>query len=267
MRRQYVVRQPGAANWCLLDPLAVNRIPRGVLVDGRLAVVHDNQGVVVALHPSTGEVRWRHGRGLRPCSIAGEVVVAVSVSPPTSGSAPALGIVVLGEDDGRELWSAPAVELPDWARPALDDTPEFALSCTVFDGDQVVLRWQARAFYGGGAAAGPERVAAAAREARGAVRIDLRQRRVEQAPVDPLVVGSEDEQKRAPALAPELASDVIDYGEAGALRVELAVVPQGTSGAPVDAVVLRGIDVKAGDLRWEVALDEAPRRPPPKLRP
>jgi outer membrane protein assembly factor BamB len=101
----------------------VNRIPRGFVIDGRLAVVHDNEGAVVALDPRTGEVRWRHGRGLRPCASAGGMVVAVSVRLPVSRGAAALGVVVLAEDDGRELWSAPAVELPDWARPAWTTPP------------------------------------------------------------------------------------------------------------------------------------------------
>jgi hypothetical protein len=241
----------------------VNRIPRGIVDDGRLAVVHDRDGAVVALDPTTGEVRWRRGRGLRPCAAVAGAVVAVSIRPPASGGAPGLGVVVLAEDDGRERWSAPAVELPDWARPGLDDSPQFALGCTVVDGDHVVLRWQARASYGGGAAAGPERIAAAEREAAGAVRIDLTGRRVEEVPVDAPVTGAGEEPTPVPGLAPE----VVGYGEAEALRVELAVVPGGPSDAPGDAVVLRGVDPQAGDLRWEVVLDEAVHPRPPKLRP
>lgn len=63
---------------------------------------------------------------------------------------------------------------------------------------------------------------------------------------------------------PGLGADVLDYGTTDALRIELV-----TAHAPgaADAVMLRGVDPEAGASRWEIVLDQATHRGPPKLRP
>ncbi|MDN5859809.1 MAG: hypothetical protein L0H84_14425, partial [Pseudonocardia sp.] len=192
----------------------MDRIPRGVVDGARLAAVHDRSGVVVALDPITGQVRWRAGRGLRPCAIVAGTIVAVRPVQP-----PALEVVVLAEDDGRELWTAPAIDLPDWARPALDDTPAFELTASAGD-DGIVLRWAARAGYEGGAAPSPERLAAARREAAGVMRVDLANRDVE--PLPGALVANEPPDAPAPP-APALGADVVDHTSVREVRVELAV--------------------------------------------
>jgi hypothetical protein len=242
--------------------MSVTRIPRVMVDDARLAVVHKRDGQVIALDPMTGEVRWRRGRGLRPCAITAATVLAVSIGAVPGQSASRLILVALAEDDGRELWSAPIADLPDWARPGLDDTPEFTLSAAV-NGRAVVLRWAVRSAYQGGAAADPERIAAETREVVGAARVDLASRTVAPIAVPPGDEVHADGRETVPG--PALGGDVVEHADADALRVELAVVGGGR--AVTGDVVLRGVDRVSGDRRWEVLLEQAARRGPPPLRP
>jgi hypothetical protein len=226
----------------------VQTIPRGIADDGDLAVVASRDGVLVAIDPRTGSVRWRSGRGQRPCAITAEAVVAVRADP----SAPA--IVVLDRTDGRGLWSAP---LPAAARSAPTDPSSLQLDCAV-DGDQVLLRWAVSSHYQGGAAPSQRVLEEHARRARGAVHIDLRSRSAR--PVEP-PDGDLDVPDVAPAEPAGLGPDVIEYGRLGDLRLELATPPA------TGAVVLRAVDAASDAPVWEVVLDEQARQGPRPLRP
>jgi PQQ-like domain len=240
----------------------VTPIPRGIVDDARLAVVHDREGQLVALDPTTGEIRWRRGRGLRPCAITAGTVLAVSIVGEPGASMPALTVVAIGEHNGRALWRARMAELPKWARPELEDSADFTLTAQT-RGDAVVLQWVARATYRGGAAADPERVAAHAREATGAVRVDLASRSVQ--PIAEPRADEVDAGSGAAAVAPAVDADVVKAAETEGLRVELAVVGRGPGHG--GDVVLRGVDRASGDRRWAVVLDHAPASGPGPLRP
>ncbi len=231
------------------------RFPRGVVDGGRLAVVHDRRGTLVALDISTGAVLWRQGRALRPCAIHAGAVVAVRVAEP-----PTLEIVVLDAEDGSERWTSPAIPLPAWARPALDDTPHFTLHCET-SGDQIVIHWTARAQYEGGAPPSPQVLDEQAREATGAVRLDLATLSLETLLSRETLLSPPKEP--AARARPLLAADVLDSGEAGTMRVELAVQEHGGA----EAIVLRAVDPRTGEAVWEVVLDEPISRRPHKLRP
>ncbi|MGX1134476.1 hypothetical protein RKD49_006666 [Streptomyces glaucescens] len=225
------------------------QFPRGV-ADGQgvRAVVHDRRGTLVALDPRTGRVAWRAGHGLRPCALVAATVVAVRIDAPGEPGVP-LVVVLLDADDGVQRWASAPLALPPWARPALYDTDAFTLDAESGD-DQVVLRWTARSGYRGGAAPGPDRLAAASHEARGAVRVDLRG----PPSVTPLP---------EPPPAPETEEAPPSAVRVGDLTVELAVRPA-PSGA---AVVLRGTRPPADAPVWELVLDEAPPPRAPPLRP
>jgi hypothetical protein len=225
----------------------VQPIPLGVADDGRLAVVGTRSGALVAIDPGRGTVRWRAGRGLRPCAVTADSVVALRSVPPAPPE-----VVVLDATDGRELWTA---GLPAPAMPS--DRWSVELSCTVEDG-VVVLRWATAAHYEGGAAPSRRVLEDSAQRAAGAVRIDLRARTVQAAaPVD----AEEAVPEAAPTAPPLLAPDVVLHGWLGDLRLEL-VAPPGTGD-----VVLRAVDAASNAQTWQVVVDQqAPRRPPP-LRP
>ena len=228
-------------------------IPLGVADDGRLAVLGTRNGQLVAIDPGDGTVRWRAGRGLRPCAVTAGAVVALRYLPPVPPE-----VVVLDGTDGRELWTAP---LPGPAPALPGGQPSVELSCTVEDGG-VVLRWATATRYEGGAAPTRQVLEQSTHRAAGAVRIDLRARTVQAADA---VEGEEALSAAAPASVPTappvLAPDVVQHGRLGDLRLELAV-PSGTS-----QVVLRAVDAASNAQVWQVVVEEqAPRRRPP-LRP
>jgi PQQ-like domain len=226
----------------------VQTIPRGVADDGHLGVVASRDGVLVAIDARTGSVSWRSGRGLRPCAITAEAIVAVRADP----SSPA--VVVLDRTDGEELWSVPLSTPPP---PVPTDPSSFQLNCAV-DGDQVLLRWAVSSHYQGGAPPSPRVLEEHARRASGALRIDLRSRSAR--PVEP-PDGDLDDSDAGPAEPAAVGPDVIQYGRLGDLRLELAAPPA------TGDVVLRAVDAASGERVWEVVVDEQARRRPPPLRP
>ncbi|WP_330333654.1 hypothetical protein OHS33_30650 [Streptomyces sp. NBC_00536] len=238
------------------------------------AVVHDRQGTLIALDLETGAVMWRHGRDLRPCAIVDGNVVALRVG---TSPVPVLDVELLDADEGTERWTSPPIGLPAWARPTLHDSPEFTVDtvdAATADQDPLVIRWTARALYGGGAPPGPEVAGSQPREAHGALRVGVATPSVE------ALTGTEPEPEPDPEREPEpesevpaapqqpphppLAADVLDYGRVGGLRVELTVRPG--SGAE-DAVVLRAVREDSASPVWEVVLDETAGSRPRKLRP
>ena len=231
----------------------MQRIPRGVADDDRWAVVGTRAGELVALDPRTGVVHWRQGRGLRPCAVTGQAVVAVRGQGPDGPE-----VVVLGRSDGRELWTAPLPVEAEWARRAVADDPTSSIDAAVEDDEQVLLRWRASTRYEGGAAPGPGVLAEHTRDAEGALRIDLRARSVQPAAPGELASSLQGPPATDEPAVPGPGPDVVAAGRAGRLRVELATPATG-------AVVLRGVD-QSDAVIWEVALEEQLRRPPP-LRP
>ncbi|MFI0924721.1 PQQ-binding-like beta-propeller repeat protein [Streptomyces sp. NPDC021012] len=233
------------------------RIPRGVAdASAGRAVVHDRQGTLIALDLKTGAVLWRRGRALRPCAIVAGNVVALHV-----GVSPVLEVELLDAGEGTELWTSPALALPEWARPALQDSPEFTVS-TTGERDPLVIRWTARALYRGGAPPGPDVAGSQPREAHGALRVGVAAPSVE--PLTGTAAETETEAETVPPPHPPLAADVLDYGQVGDLRVELTVRP-GSGGE--DAVVLRAVDARTASKVWEVVLDETAETRPRRLRP
>jgi hypothetical protein len=231
----------------------MQRIPRGVADDDRLAVVATRAGELIALDPGTGAVRWRQGRGLRPCAVTATAVVALRRDDPDGPA-----VVVLDKENGRELWTVSLPAVPEWADQASTDDPSFSLDCTV-EGEQVLLRWTATSRYRGGAAPSARALHEHTRDAHGAVRVDLPSRSLEPAAPGDLVAGVQ-EQGLAATASGHLDADVLDAGRVGNVRVELATP------AATDAVVLRGVDVADDAVIWELVLDPKVRRPPP-LRP
>ncbi|QQM46322.1 hypothetical protein [Streptomyces liliifuscus] len=213
----------------------------------------------MALDLESGVPLWRRGRGLRPCALLAGSVVALRIS-----RSPTLVVVVFDAATGEDRWTSEPVDLPPWARCALDDTRDFSVR-TETDEDIVVIHWVARSWYVGGAAPSPQALKESRREAHGTLRVDPAGPPVEilpevEAPPEPADAG-------APPLVPpsapssQAAADVLDQSRVGDVRVELAL--RSDSGA----IVLRAMNPRTGTLNWEVELDDATTRRAPRLPP
>ncbi|MFF8378412.1 PQQ-binding-like beta-propeller repeat protein [Streptomyces sp. NPDC015661] len=272
------------------------KIPRGVAdASGERAVVHDRQGTLIALDLGTGAVLWRRGRALRPCAIVGGNVVALRLGT-SPVPEPVLDVELFDMAEGTERWTSPALALPPWAHPTLQDSPEFTVT-TGGDRDPLEIRWTARALYRGGAPPGPKVAGSQPRVAHGALRVGVATPSVEpltgpatdadaktDRDVDTDADAKADREHDTEAVAeadreadtdtvaevpeppphPTLAADVLDYGQVGGLRMELTVRP-GSHGE--DAVVLRAVDARTAATVWEVVLDETAQSRPRRLRP
>ncbi|WP_330286783.1 hypothetical protein [Streptomyces sp. NBC_00576] len=212
----------------------------------------------MALDLESGVLLWRHGPSLRPCALLADSVVALRISP-----SPTVVIVVLDAATGEDRWAEP-VDLPSWARCALNDTRDFSLR-TETDEDVVVINWVARTRYGGGAAPSAQVLEDSRREAYGSLRVDPAGPPVEvlpevEAPPEPTDAGAPSLVSPA-VVSSRSADDVLDQSMVGDVLVELAL--RSDSGA----IVLRAVDPLVGTVKWEVQLDHATTRRAPKLPP
>lgn len=229
----------------------MQHIPRGVADDERLAVVATRAGELVALDPSTGIVRWRHGRGLGACAVTSDVIVAVHGDAEREPA-----VVVLDSAGGGELWTASIPGIPPWAWRQFAQDPTSPLDCTIEEG-QVLLRWRTSTGYEGGAAPDERLLDEHAQTADGCVLVDLRSRSVRllspaelsaQVPDVPTIGET--------TSAHGLADDVLEASRVGRFRLELANATANNS------LVLRGVNDANDEEVWEIVLD-ARLRPPP----
>jgi PQQ enzyme repeat len=230
------------------------RFPHGVADPTAMrAFVHDRAGGVLALDLATGAVLWRSGTALRPLSVVGEVVVTARVAPRG-----AIEIVMLDAEDGHQLRVSNPIALPDWARPSLDDTPDFTLRAENEDG-AVLLHWAASAGYRGGAPPSAKVQAAAERQARGAARVH-----VDSGALEPLPEPAAEPEHLDTWVAPSSDPEVLEQQDIGTNRFQL--VARGGAGRNVE-VLVRTVDRTTGRTAWETVIDEQPRSRPRPLRP
>lgn len=230
----------------------MQHIPRGVADDERLAVVATRAGELVCLDPSTGVVRWRHGRGLRACAVTSDVVVAVHVDAEREPA-----VVVLDSANGGELWSASIPGVPVWAWRRFAQDATSPLECTINDG-QVLLRWRASTGYEGGAAPDERLLDEYAQTADGCVLVDLRSRSVRLLSPGELSAQVPDAPTTGETVSARgLADDVLEASRVGRLRLELA------SATASNSLVLRGVIEADDEGVWELVLDA--KLPPPPL--
>ncbi|MFC9292591.1 PQQ-binding-like beta-propeller repeat protein [Streptomyces sp. NPDC057011] len=239
--------------------------PRGVVDgEGRRAVVYDRGGTLIALDPATGAVRWRHGSGLRPCALltgGGSEGAVVALDFETSR---APRVTVLDAATGEERRTSAELVLPEWVRPTLHDSAGFTVSTEEEGDDRLVIRWSARASYGGGAPPSPRAAAEEAREAYGALRVDLSGDRPSVRPLtEP--AARPPPPPGAPAPGPSvLGPDVLEYALVGGLRVELAAR---AGGGGESEVVLRAVEPRTGAPVWELVLDRTVESRARRFRP
>jgi hypothetical protein len=234
--------------------LAPKLFPRGVAdASAAHAFVRDRAGTVLALDLGTGRVLWRAGGGLRPLAAAEGVLIAARIA-----AANALEFAILDAADGRELRVSRRLALPDWVRPALEDSPEFTLHIEI-EHRAIVVHWRARARYRGGAPPSAKVRASYERDARGAARVDLDSGAIEPLP--------ESAAMAEPVAEPALASaepDVLEQREIGDRRYQL-FARSGAGG--MTEMLVRAVDRATGATAWETVIDQAPTRRPKPLRP
>jgi hypothetical protein len=230
--------------------------PRGVAdPDTSRAYVRAGSGAVIALNFMSGEVLWRSTVGnLRPLTIVKDMLVTARMARPA-----AIELVVLDTADGRVLRVSKPLSLPDWARPALDDTPEFILRAEA-EAQSAVIRWSAQARYQGGAPPTAQVRESYEREAHGGARVDLETGTTEllDDEIDNAVTFARQPGKSV------AEADVLEQQEIGDKRFQL--VAQAETDGTVK-VLLRAIERNSGKMVWQSLLEEAPLRRPKPLRP
>jgi hypothetical protein len=209
----------------------------------------------MALNFMSGEVLWRSTVGnLRPLTIVKDMLVTARMARPA-----AIELVVLDTADGRVLRVSKPLSLPAWARPALDDTPEFILRAEA-EAQSAVIRWTARARYQGGAPPTAQVRESYEREAHGGARVDLETGTTEllDEEIDNAVTFARQPGKSV------AEADVLEQQEIGDKRFQL--VAQAETDGTVK-VLLRAIERNSGKMVWQSLLEEAPLRRPKPLRP
>jgi hypothetical protein len=151
-------------------------IPGGVADPaGKTGYVANDKGGIDALDLATGELLWSTREAPRPLIAFGNKLAAQA---PVEGKANQVRVVVLDASaKGRRLLESDPVAFPDWVSVGLTHGRSFRSDARLGKGG-LLLRWEANAFYAGGAAPTPQILEAARKHAAGTARIDLESGRV-----------------------------------------------------------------------------------------
>jgi outer membrane protein assembly factor BamB len=220
-------------------------------VEGKRGYVPSADGGVDALDLETGKVLWNSKDATQPLARIARNLIALK---PAKNKTNAVVVVVMDADEGKVASESEAVVFPDWVSVGLAHGRSFAAKGRVVDGD-LWLRWQARAWYAGGARPTPAIEKAARKNADGAARVDLKTGKVEMLDAD----------KMPPEPGPKLSDDLIKaasrprfdpFGETR--RVETC----GKLAVAIDVkdnkLTLSRWDIETGKALDPVALLEAP---------
>jgi hypothetical protein len=171
-------------------------LPGGVAdADGKVGYVVNEKGGINALDLESGKILWTYEGPAKPL-IAFEKKLAVQVPIKDKGNQVRIDILDTG-DKGKTLREGKTISFPDWVVTGLTHGRSFSSSAFV-DGDNLYLRWEAHAFYAGGAAPTPEILQAAKKDARGVASVSLDSGRVEML----------DKDKQPPSDEPKLSDEL-----------------------------------------------------------
>jgi outer membrane protein assembly factor BamB len=126
------------------------------------------KGGIEAVELSTGKTLWASKEASRPL-IAGDKTIYAQVSIPKKGNA--VRVIALDMDGKKVLQSEPIV-FPDWVSVEVAYGRTFA-SAAVLKQGELLLVWEARTHYAGGAVPPPEVEEAARKEASGIAKVNL----------------------------------------------------------------------------------------------
>jgi hypothetical protein len=157
-------------------------LPGGVLdPSGKTGYVTNADGGIDALDLSTGDVRWSSREARRPVLVVGDRLYAWTM---VSDKPHVLRIVTLDlTEKGKRVQESEPVTFPDWISLEEGHGHSFAEAWRLEKG-KVILEWEARAWYSGGARPTPRKEAAARKQATGRVVFEPETGRVEMPPVE-----------------------------------------------------------------------------------
>ena len=227
------------------------QFPSGVADEaGQYALYRAREGRLAALRLDDGRVLWRSEAQLQPLLLGAGLALALAVSPPR-----VVALALEGANAGRPVWASPALPWPEWASGADAKSLQCDLEAAWLDAD-VGLHWTVRRVYSGGAPMGRSRPAGDV--ASGCCRLDAAS-----GALLPLTDWPERGAEGAAASAGVDDPAVLAQHRLGARLYRLVARPAG--GGVRTALV--ALDAATQAVRWEVILDEGPRRPAPALRP
>ena len=133
-------------------PVWAQIFPGGVADAGlQHALWRTSNGQLVALSLADGQVQWRSGEPLWPLLVGHGLAVGLTESPSR-----VVALELQGERAGRERWRSETLPWPNGVVTPPDNAAS-ALHAGWLD-DKILLRWQLRPLYSGGAAPGAARV-------------------------------------------------------------------------------------------------------------
>ena len=137
----------------------------------------NTSGGIDALDLKTGKILWTVAEVDRPLLASDARLIA------QSGKTNKIRIVILDIPTGKRIVESDEIALPDWATVGTAYGRSFHSAAKIGDKD-VSVRWQANAFYAGGARPTPKIEEAARKNAIGVARIDLATGKVENLSAD-----------------------------------------------------------------------------------
>ncbi|HEV3255995.1 MAG TPA: hypothetical protein VG013_03875 [Gemmataceae bacterium] len=147
---------------------------------GRTGFVSNSKHGIDALDLETGKVLWSTEEASQPLVVLGKHLLAQG---PINGKANAVRVVVLDIGRGKRLLESKPVVFPDWVSVGGGHGRSFASRGRIEAGN-LLLTWEAHAWYAGGAAPTPEMQRLAKHDASGGSRVNLDNGRVEILPSD-----------------------------------------------------------------------------------
>jgi len=235
-------------------PVWAQPFPGGVAdADLQHALWRSASGQVVALRLADGQVQWRSAEPLWPLLVGHGLALGLAASPSR-----VVALVLQGEGAGSERWRSDALPWPDDAA-APPGNAASALHAAWLDG-HILLRWQLRPLYRGGAAPSASRARPAG--SAGSCLLDAATGALLSAPAD-----VDDPAVQAPLQLPSDDPAVLAQTLLGGVTYRLQRQP--LAGDKVQTALIAR-DAERGLPLWSSTLEEArydkPGKGPPALR-
>lgn len=174
-----------ALAWGDEAPVVPRLAPGGGVVDtaGKNGYWPNGAGGIDAVELATGKVLWKSKAASKPLLASQNRLVAQALVADKSNQ---IRVLIFDTQEGKLLLQSAAISLPDWVSVGTALGRSFH-STAQMDNNAVLLIWEARAWYAGGAAPPPAVEGAARKEASGVLQIHVQtgqMSKVDQPPVD-----------------------------------------------------------------------------------